>query len=181
MSKKRGGGGVKATFGQCPKEKTHFFLMSSLSRSSFCSEPSRLFLSQTVKAGELKLWENDQPSPCVACHVSYVMLHMSRVICHVSDVMCHMSCVTCQLSSVTFWLKKTTRKLQSVVASRGGSVINGAYPVYFCLFVAKLHNVQFHLYKYSWILVKFLPRCFYISEGTYFFKQDVRTAQQWGN
>jgi hypothetical protein len=30
MSKMEGGGGVKATFGQCPKER-RFFLMSSLS------------------------------------------------------------------------------------------------------------------------------------------------------
>ena len=48
------------------------------------------------------------------------MCHVSFVTCHVSRVTCHLSHVTCQI----FFNKVV--KLVS-----GGSVINGAYPVYF--------------------------------------------------
>ena len=39
---------------------------------SFSSESSRHCVSQTVRAGELKFWENAHPPPCVTCHMSRV-------------------------------------------------------------------------------------------------------------
>ena len=45
--------------------------------SSFSSESSRHCLSKTVRAGELKFWENVYPP---------TMCHMSRVTCHMSCV-----------------------------------------------------------------------------------------------
>ena len=53
-------------------------------------------------------------------NMSHVTCHMSPVMCHMSGVKCHMSWVTCHI----FFL-------QSDEAYRWGSVINGAYPVYF--------------------------------------------------
>ena len=49
------------------------------------------------------------------------MCHMSGVMCHVSDVMCHVSHV-----AFFFWDK-------NVGLVSGGSVINGAYSVKFCV------------------------------------------------
>ena len=44
---------------------------------------------QTVRARELKFWENVHPPQRVMCHVSCVMCHVSHVTCHVSHVTCH--------------------------------------------------------------------------------------------
>ena len=63
------------------------------------------------------------------------MCHMSCVTCHLSSVMCHMSRVTYHLSH--FFIQKKLIKLslrkldEGVKLVGGGSVINGAYPVYF--------------------------------------------------
>ena len=38
--------------------------------------------SQTIRAGELKFWENVYPPPCVTCHLSYVRCQVSGVRCH---------------------------------------------------------------------------------------------------
>ena len=46
---------------------------------SFSSESSKHCLSQTVRAGELKFWENLHHPQCVTFHVS---LHVSGVACH---------------------------------------------------------------------------------------------------
>ena len=48
----------------------HWFIMWS-----FRLESSRHCLSQTVRARELKLWENVNPLPCVTCHMSHVICH----------------------------------------------------------------------------------------------------------
>ena len=55
---------------------------------------------------------------------------MSHDTCHVSHVTCHMSNVICHMSQfILFYLFLI---LDTVVKlSGGGSVINGAYPVYF--------------------------------------------------
>ena len=42
-----------------------------------CEISSRHCPSQTIRAGELKFWENVHPPPCVTCHASYVMCHVS--------------------------------------------------------------------------------------------------------
>ena len=65
--------------------------------------------------------------PPQTCHVSHVMCQMSHVKCHVSHVTCHMSHVTCQMSIILFiyFFYKVVKLFG------GGSVINGAYPVYF--------------------------------------------------
>ena len=57
----------------------------------------------------------------------YPMFHVSHVICHVSDVECHVSDVTCHVSDVT---KKNYKVVERV---GGGSVINGAFPIYFLI------------------------------------------------
>ena len=51
--------------------------------------------SQTVRARELKLWENVQITPCVISHMSPSMLHLSPVTSHQSPVTCKMPQVTC--------------------------------------------------------------------------------------
>ena len=76
-------------------------------------------------------------------HVSCVTCHVSLVTCHMSPVMCHLSPVTCQkyLFFYIFIIKKNKKKikiLQKILDKvvelvRGGSVINGAYPVQFCV------------------------------------------------
>ena len=67
-----------------------------MSQSAFSSQSSRYHKSQTIRARELKFWENVHPPQHVTCHVS-------RVTCHVSRVTCHMSRVTCHVSHVTFF------------------------------------------------------------------------------
>ena len=55
---------------------------------------------------------------CFICHVSRVTCHKSRVTCHVSHVTCH-------IFSSSFFSDKVVKPIG------GGSVINGAYPIYF--------------------------------------------------
>ena len=59
-------------------------------------------------------------SPPQTCHMSRVMCHVSRVMCHVSRVTCHMIHIY-----IFFFPDKVVKFIG------GGSVINGAYPVYF--------------------------------------------------
>ena len=58
--------------------------------------------SLNVRARELKFWENDQPTPCVTCHVSCVTCHVSNVTYHLPHVNRHLSPVTFHF----FWGKK---------------------------------------------------------------------------
>ena len=58
---------------------------------STSSKYSQHHESQTVRARELKFWENVH-------HVWSVTCHVSRVTCHVSHVTCHLSPVTCFFS-----------------------------------------------------------------------------------
>ena len=53
---------------------------------SFRSQSSKHCWSLTLRAGELKCWENVHPKPYVR-----VTCHMSCVICHVTGVMCQVS------------------------------------------------------------------------------------------
>ena len=64
---------------------THSFI-NKLSDSSFSSKSSEHLQSQTVRARELRLWENVHITP-----LSSVMCHMSRVPCHMWRITCHMS------------------------------------------------------------------------------------------
>ena len=57
-----------------------------LSQRSFSSRYSQYHKSQTVRARQLKFWENVLTTPCVMCHMSRVMCHVSRVTCHLSHV-----------------------------------------------------------------------------------------------
>ena len=98
-----------------------------LTHWSFVKISSKHRISQTVKARELKLWENvHHPShvtyhdSCLAWHVSHVtwhhyfqtvrasdlkfednVHHLLCVRCHMSPVMCHMSRVPCPITCVT--------------------------------------------------------------------------------
>ena len=67
----------------------HLDVDSPFSQSSFSSRYSWYHKSQTVRARELKFWENVHPPQ--TCHMSCVTCH---VPCHVSDVTCHVSHVT---------------------------------------------------------------------------------------
>ena len=77
-----------------------YSLIHSLSDWSVSSKPSKHYYTQTVKARELKFWENDHPPPSVTCHVSSVRCQVLCVRCHMSHVRCHMSGVMCQVSHV---------------------------------------------------------------------------------
>ena len=84
----------------------------------FSSQSSRHHKSQTVRARELKFWENVGPH------------HVSHVTCHVSYVRCQVSCVRCQVAGVrcdifSFFSDKVVELVGRV------SVINGAYPIKF--------------------------------------------------
>ena len=64
-------------------------LIHSLSDSSFSSDSSEHLQSHTVRARDLKLWENVLITQPVTCHVSHVTCHMLYVTCHMSHVKCH--------------------------------------------------------------------------------------------
>ena len=64
-------------------------LINSLIEWSFSSESLKHCLSQPVRAGELKFWENVHP-PTI-CQVSGVRCQVSGVTGHVLSVTCHMS------------------------------------------------------------------------------------------
>ena len=147
MSKKTGVGarGGSRQFQQCPKISWFFFVLipsligvCALGKinptvfvlvivahyiqqtnwfidSSFSSQSSRHHKSQIIRARELKCWEIVNPPLCVTCHMSHVMCHMSSVRWQVSGVKCH-SFLVC------------VDKMVELVG--GGSLINGAYPVY---------------------------------------------------
>ena len=78
-----------------------------------CSIPC---YSQTIRARELKFWENVHPTLCVMCHVSCVKCQVSSVTCHISGVACHFCLLFFSLG-------------EGLDLLGGGSVINGAYPV----------------------------------------------------
>ena len=59
------------------------------------------------------------------------MCHMSGVTCQVSGVRCQVSHVRCQVSGVTCHIFLLLFLDIEVELVGGGSVINGAYPVYF--------------------------------------------------
>ena len=61
--------------------------------------------------------------------MSNVMRHVSHVTCHMSHVKFNMSCVTCHFFLHLFFLNLFLDKVLEI--DGGGSVINGAYPVYF--------------------------------------------------
>ena len=69
-------------------------------RWSFHSESSRHCLSKTVRAGELKFWENCYPPPCVTCTMSHAMCQVSCVTRQVSGVTCQESHVKCPLKKL---------------------------------------------------------------------------------
>ena len=58
--------------------------MQSVSHSSFVKISSKYCLSQAIRAGELKFWENCHPPPHITCHVPCVTFNVSCVICHMS-------------------------------------------------------------------------------------------------
>ena len=111
--------------------KNNYSLIHSLNEWSFCSESSRHCPSQTVRARELKFWENVHTPRCVSSHVS-------RVTCHVSHVMCHMS------QFCWGWGDKVVELVC------GGSIINGASPSSFLLVPQEpLHQQRFNHEFYS--------------------------------
>ena len=52
---------------------TNTFVINQLPDWSFVEISSKHCLSQTIRARELKFWENIHPSPRVTCHVSRVL------------------------------------------------------------------------------------------------------------
>ena len=76
---------------------TNSLINDWVNKWSFSSQSSRHPKSQTIRARELKFWENVHPPPCVTCYMSHVTCHMSHVRCQVSHVRCHMSGVACHL------------------------------------------------------------------------------------
>ena len=104
--------GVAGAVQQTPLSLTHWVIDTCQS--------SKRYKSQTVKARELKFWEKVCLPPRVMCHMSCVTCHMSRVTCHMQQV------------SSNLFKHKINNKGAKLVG--GGSVINGAYPVYlYCI------------------------------------------------
>ena len=68
---------------QTPLSFIHSFI-NQFSESSFSSRYSNHFPDHTVRANELKFWENIHHMSYVTCHMSHVTRHMSHVLCHVS-------------------------------------------------------------------------------------------------
>ena len=65
------------------------------------------------------------------CHVSYVTCHLSRVTSHLSLVTCQKKVVVDNLIFLFIYLFSRKTKLDKVVELvGGGSVINGALPVF---------------------------------------------------
>ena len=79
--------------------------------------------------------------------MSLVMCHMSRVTCHISHVTCHVSHVRCHMYFFFYLLLFFvffSNKVVKIIG--GGSVIHGAYPVYF--FVSHLkYRLRFMFYQ----------------------------------
>ena len=93
-------------------------------------------------------------------NMSHVMCHVLRVTCHVSHVTCHLSPVTCQIFFyfyillIFFFFFFTLKKFDKVVELiGGGSVINGAYTVYF----SSITNSQIRVCIYVFPVVMDLP------------------------
>ena len=61
-----------------------------LKKTFICSFQTNSPCYQTVRARELKFWENVHTPPCVTCQVSCIMCHVSGVTCQVSHVRCCM-------------------------------------------------------------------------------------------
>ena len=68
----------------CPIYLTDLVYKQACNYLTLSSESSRHCLSQTVSAGELKLWGNVHPPRFVSCLMSHAMCHMSYVRCHMS-------------------------------------------------------------------------------------------------
>ena len=65
---------------------------------------------------------------CVMCHMLCVKCHMSRVTTHMSSVTCH----------IFFYFFTNWCKLFKLVG--GGSLLKGAYPVYFFLLIQRFNQ-----------------------------------------
>ena len=77
--------------------QTPLSLIDSFTQSGILfSKSSKYHKSQTIKARELKFWENVHPW-------QHVTFHVSHVTCHMLHVTCHLSHVTCPVSHVTFF------------------------------------------------------------------------------
>ena len=62
-------------------------------------------------------------------HVTHVWCQVSGVRCHMSHFSCHMSCVMCHVSHIFLFHLFHLYNVDGLVGR--GSIINGAYPVYF--------------------------------------------------
>ena len=100
---------TRCCWGLFYKHLHHWFIDSLIHQ---LSNPFVQNLQDTVRAGELKFWENVHPPQSVTCHMLRVMCQLSRVRCHMSHIII-----------LFFYLDKVVELVG------GGSVINGAYPV----------------------------------------------------
>ena len=64
---------------------------------------------QTVRAGELKFWQDVQLPQLFTCHVSCVLYHVSQITCHGSHVTCPLHVIfhgqTRRARELKFWRK----------------------------------------------------------------------------
>ena len=113
----------------------HFFPPASEILPIFNTDTFHMSLfnhSETLRAKDLKLWENYHHTLCVMCPVSYVK--------------CYMSLVTCHSSGFCFY------KVLKLVS--WGSVINGVYPSTFFTFFFK--TVWYQIFTYLCCIHRFL-------------------------
>ena len=57
--------------------KILFIINTDTSHTSFFNH------SKTLRARDLKFWENYHHTLCVLCHMSHVTYHLSHVVCHI--------------------------------------------------------------------------------------------------
>ena len=93
-------------------------LIKWVSQSSFSSRYSQHHDSQTVRARELKFWENVHPTPCVMCHLSHVTCHISPVTCHLSPAKCPKNLYFFHTKKKIVFFNLVQKNGQSGVASR---------------------------------------------------------------
>ena len=116
---------------QCSRGcSTNTTVNDSLSHSSFVKISSKHLHSQTVRARNLKFWDNVHYLLCVAnqlsvfsCQLSVVICKVSVVRCHVSSVICYMS--LCELRISWFHPRCRLRPLDAVLSSSVGYVERG--------------------------------------------------------
>ena len=111
---------------------------------------------QSVRARDLKFWDNAHHPLCVRCHRSCAMWHVSSVTCHMSHFSCHVSLVpwhhnwlTVRARNLTFW--DNFHHLLCVMCHMSSVTCNMSFVPCHMSHVTPCHmsHVKFHLSHYT--------------------------------